>query len=150
MMIQKRKQELLPHEVFALLENTKNVTERVRILIDNESYSLKTILQLAFHPGIIMDLPEGAPPFKESKIPDGMQNMSMRKQVEILPRLLVSNTRITKMKKEMLFVRFLEEISLQDANIVIAAKDKKLTTLFPLVTLSLVRKAFPKILPTEV
>jgi len=148
-MIQQRqeKHERLPHEVFALLETTKKVAERVSILQDNTSYSIKTILQAAFQANIIFDLPEGAPPYTVSAIPAGMQRSSLKKQIEILPRFLIGYDRIPKMKKEMLFIRLLEDVDAKDAEILIAMKDKTLTKLYPLLTIALVRKAFPILLP---
>jgi hypothetical protein len=141
------KYEKLPHEVFALLETTKKISERISILQDNASYSIKTILQASFQENIIFDLPEGAPPYTASTIPAGMQRSSLKKQVEMLPRLLVGYDRIDKMKKEMLFIRLLEDVDAKDAEILIAMKDKKLTKLYPLVTVGLVRKSFPTLLP---
>lgn len=146
-MIRKQQQDKNPYEVFALLENTKKIDERVKILQDNASYVLKTILQAAFHPNIIFDIPEGAPPYKMSEIPAGMQRASLKKQVDILPRLVVGNDRIPKMKKEMMFIRILEDTDPKDAEIIVAMKDKKLQVLYPLVTAALVKKAFPTLLP---
>lgn len=146
-MIKRKKQETFPHEIIAMLENTKSLAERVKIFQDNETYALKTLLQLAFHPGIKLLIPEGAPPYAPSPIPNGMQYMSLKKQLDILPRLCRPQPTITPVKREMIFIRLLESIAPKDAEILIAAKDKVLHKLYPLCTRNLVMKAFPQLLP---
>ena len=148
-MINRRHIELLPYEILASLENTKSLAERVKIFQDNATYELKTLLQLAFHPGIKLLLPEGSPPYTPSPIPNGLQYMSLKKQLDILPRLCREQANISPIKREMLFIRILESISAKDAEILCAAKEKTLHKLYPLCTKNLVVKSFPTLLPNS-
>lgn len=140
----------LPHEVFQLLEDTTKAADRVKILQDNESFGLKTVLQGAFHPGIVFDLPEGTPPFTPDPGPPGLQPVPFGKAVTALARCVIdknSANKIIRFKKEKTFIGLLESVHPKDAEILIAVKDKKLHKLYALVTANLVRKAFPNLIP---
>jgi hypothetical protein len=143
----RRMHEKLPHEVFELLEKTAKLNERIDTLKNNNSYVIELLLQLAFIPGVKFDLPEGAPPFKADESPAGLQPTPLKKQIDILRRLLISNPNLPRLKKEMLFIKLLENSHVKDAEIIIAVKDQKLSELYPLLTVSLVKQAFPNLLP---
>ena len=142
-MIKRRTIVLFPHEVFESLEQSKNKQERVDILKNGSSLALKLILQCAFNDGIVFDLPEGAPPYKEDRSPAGLQATPLKQAIQMLPRLVRTNTRIDRFRKEKLFIQLIENVHAKDAAIIIAAKDKKLHKLYPLVTKSLMLEAFP-------
>jgi hypothetical protein len=145
----------LPHEVFDLLEHTKKVDERVKILQDNGTGEIQTILQGAFHPNVIFDLPAGAPAYKADGGPAGQQQTPLHKHIPNLLKCvrgkggLDENDRYTRLRRENIFLRLLEIAHEKDAEILIAMKDKKLSKLYPSLTASLVRKAFPTILPDK-
>ncbi len=144
-MIAKPKTNLLPHEIFEKVSLAKTPAERAKILQENESFSLKTILQGNFDPKIKIDLPEGAPPYRKDQAPAGLQMTRIDNAIKMLGNLVVGN-RLPKIRKEMLFVQLLESLHEQDAEIIIAMKDKTLTDLFPALTIKLVEKAFPNLI----
>jgi len=135
----------LPHEVFEQLEKTTSIEERIDILRNNCTQAIQMVFQAAFKPELYLDLPEGAPPYKPDDNPPGLQQSPLKQQIQILPSLLKRNTRISNIRKETLFIRLLETSHYKDALIFIAMKDKKLTELYPLLTESLVRAAFPNL-----
>ena len=134
-----------PFEIFESVQSADKQADRVRILQDNESYELKTILQAAFRSDIKFDLPLGAPPYTPSANPAGVNFAPLKKQVNTLPLLLVGNDTYNKIKKEMAFIRLLESVHASDAEIFVAMKDKKLHKKYSLLTVSLVKKAFPNL-----
>jgi hypothetical protein len=134
-----------PFEIFESVQGADKVADRVRILQENESYELKTILQAAFHLDIKFDLPIGSPPYTPSPNPAGVRFSPLRKQIDVLPRLLVGNNTYDKIKKEMTFIKLLENVHASDAEILIAMKDKKLHKKYTLLTASVVKKAFPNL-----
>jgi hypothetical protein len=142
----RRTHERLPHEVFEQLEHTTGVDERVAILRDNLTQAVQMVLQAAFKPDLQLDLPEGAPPYNPDGNPPGLQPSPLKQQIQVLPSLLKRNTRISPIRKETLFIRLIEGAHAKDALILIAAKDKKLSELYPLLTESLVRTAFPNLI----
>jgi hypothetical protein len=134
-----------PFEIFERVQSADKAAERILILQENESYELKTILQAAFRSDIKFDLPPGAPPYTPSSNPAGVNFSPLRKQVDTLVRLLVGNNTYNRFKKEMVFIKLLENIHSSDAEILIAMKDKKLTKKYSLLTSSLIKKAFPNL-----
>lgn len=145
----------LPHEVFDLLEQTKKIEDRVRILQENNTFEIQTILQGAFHPGVVFDLPEGAPPYTPDKAAAGCQPTPLHKQLVHLVNCVKGKGKFdeadkyTRIRRETQFIKILEIAYEKDAEILIAMKDKKLHKLYPSLTASLVRKAFPSILPAK-
>lgn len=142
----RRMHDRLPHEVFELLEKTTSLDERVEVLRNNFTQPVQMILQAAFKPDLHLDLPEGAPPYNPDPNPAGLQPSPLKQQIQILPSLLKRNDRLSSIRKETLFIRLIEAAHAKDAIIIIAAKDKKLSELYPLLTESLVRNAFPNLI----
>ena len=145
----------LPHEVFDLVQQATNVNERVRILQENNTFEIQTILQGGYHPGVIFDLPEGAPPYTPDTAVPGLQPTPLHKQIGFLVNCVKGKGRFdekdryTRMRREAQFIKILEIAYSKDAEILIAMKDKKLHKLYPSLTASVVRKAFPNILPSK-
>ena len=75
--------------------------------------------------------------------PFGHATTALKQAIQMLPRLVQTNTRIDRFRKEKLFIQLIENVHAKDAAIIIAAKDKKLHKLYPLVTKSLMLEAFP-------
>ena len=92
-----------PFEIFESVQGADKAAERVRILQENESYELKTILQVAFRVDIKFDLPPGAPPYTPSPNPAGVRFSPLRKQIDVLPRLVVGSNNYDRIKKEMVW-----------------------------------------------
>jgi hypothetical protein len=134
-----------PFEIFEKVQAAGKSADRILILQQNESYELKTILQAAFRSDIKFDLPLGAPPYTPSPNPAGVNYSPLRKQIDVLVRLLVGNNTYNKVKKESAFIKLLENVHALDAEILIAMKDKQLHKKYPVLTSSLVKKAFPNL-----
>lgn len=143
----------LPHEVFDMLEKTSKLEDRVKILQEHGSGEIQTILQGAFHPTVEFDLPAGAPPYTPDPSPAGLQPTPLHKQIPFLLNCVKGKGRFdendpfVKVKRESTFIKILEIAHAKDAEILIAMKDKKLSKLYPSLNLSLVRKAFPELIP---
>ena len=146
----KRNHEKLPHEVFEMLEKTSSLDERIAVLKNNTTYCIELLLQLAFIPGVKFDLPEGAPPYRVDDNPPGLQASPLKKQIDMLRRFLISNKELDRLRKETLYIRLLENVHAKDAEIIIATKDQKLSELYPLLNVSLIKKALPHLLPAHV
>ena len=57
---------------------------------------------------------------------------------------MVMDTNMVQWKREKIFTDFLKSINPQDAELVIAMKDKDLTSVFPTINKELAQEAFPK------
>jgi hypothetical protein len=149
----RRYRERLPHEVFEKLEDLNKIADRVDLLKENGSFAVKTILKGAFDPNIIFDLPDGAPVYKPDAGPAGHQLSPLGKNIRRIAKCLVdqpnanANAKYSKLKKEVIFLGLLEIAHAKDAKILIAMKDKKLNKLYSSLRPSLIRKAFPGLIP---
>ena len=133
-------------EILQQCNDAPSKAERVRVLQANNVRPLRNVLALAFDKNIVLDLPEGAPPFKrDEREPVGMSSASLYSASRRLARCAVQDP-LPKSRKEMVFVQILEGIHWQEADLVVAAKDKDINKLYPNVTREIVRKAFPNLL----
>lgn len=133
-------------EILDEVNKAPSKAERIRLLQQYNVRPLRTILAMAFDKNIELDLPDGAPPFKrDEREPVGLSSASLYTESRRLARTAKSDP-LPKMRKEMLFVQILEGIHWQEADLVIAAKDKQLEKLYKNITREVVRKAFPNLL----
>ena len=118
-------------------------------------YSLRTckditplvaILQYTFHPDIKSLLPKGSPPYKENQYMDQHSNLYHEFRKMYIFMHLPNSTAMPNLKREQLFIAFLENIDKEDAKLILAMKDKKKP--YPNITYELVYHAFPNVLPT--
>ena len=143
------------NNLFDILEfasKAKTKQERADILKANESFALKSVLQLAYNPNVVAALPEGAPPYKKV---DPVQNDYHRGFIYAESRkfgYLVDQPgqNLTGAKRENIFITILETLPGEEAEMLIAAKDKKLHKLYKGITADVVKLAFPDILPDSV
>lgn len=118
----------------------KSVNERVERLQKNGIPVVKQILKYAFDPAIEFDLPDGAPPYKPCEYLDQEGRLySEARKLYLFTK--DGNPSLKKMKREMLFIQFIEGIDKDDAVLIVAMKDKKLP--FKGITADIVKKAFP-------
>ena len=133
---------LLPHEVLEKIQKAKSEPTRLKALQANDSFALKTILQVNFREDLIFQLPEGPPPYTPDEGVAGEQLSPINKAIRQLQHC-VSTSKVPQWKKEQLFIRLLETVHAEDAKVLIAMKDKKLTEVYPNLTKKLVQKAYP-------
>lgn len=124
----------------------KTVNDKVALLQQNISDPVLIILKYAFDPSIKFILPDGAPPYKPCEFLDqeGRLYTELRRLYLFIEG---GNPSLTKVKREYLFIQLLESIDKQDAELLVAVKDKKLP--YKGLTASVVKKAFPGLLPDE-
>jgi hypothetical protein len=84
-------------------------------------------------------LPDGDPPYKKSSEPLGMTPANFIQ--EIRKFYLFVRRDLSALKREQLFIQILEGVHPDEAKILIAVKDQKLTTLYPNITRKVVADA---------
>ena len=129
-----------PSELFAELAVVPDAATYLRE--NGKNFGVMTVLQLAFDPKISLELPEGEPPYRADPNPPDRTLKRFDSAVRDLGRC-ARGVRLGPGVKEKIFIGILESCSQKDAEIIIAAKDKKLTELYPIVTRNLVIAAFP-------
>lgn len=112
---------------------------KVDILRMNDSQPLRSVLVHALDPNIKWMLPEGAPPYTPNEALD--QHNRLYQEARKFYIFCDPNLNLPKVKREMLFIEFLESIDPDDAKLMIAVKDKKIP--FKGINTKLVNEAFP-------
>ncbi len=126
------------------LAKIKTAKAKKEYLIENESRQLKTFLKGAFDKSLEFNLPAGKPPYtpnKESKAGFGSVSSEFRffakgYEGDILKPVV----------REGKFIKVLESVSPEEAELIVMMKDKKLVGKYKGVTLKLVSDAFPTLI----
>jgi hypothetical protein len=139
---------LMPHEVFTNAQKIEDRDQRIVYMKKNAYRQVKTLLQLAYNDNIKLDFPEGAPPYRENE-ETRFPIASIKNVFRNIGNCTVQS-KYAKLRKERWFITMLEALSAEDAKILIAAKDGKLSTFankkYSKITKSLVRDTFPELL----
>lgn len=143
---------LLVSEMLDLVEKAESIEQKKAILLQNKSsHALLYMLALNYDPNVVFRVPEGTPPFKrETGKPIGYHQTSIQNELKRFYIWASPDVQLPKLKKESLFMEMLEGMHYTEADIICAAKDGKLTTIYKSVTEDLVRETFPKLLPPKV
>jgi hypothetical protein len=118
--------------------------ERAVALATNDYDAIKAVLVHMFHPDIKFLLPEGEPPYKKSQFEDPGRLYTEFKKFYLFCN--GGHEGIKQNKREQLFVQLLESVDPDEAELLIAMKEKK--SPFKNITPALVKEAFPGLLPT--
>lgn len=141
---------MLVSEIFEKVCKGKNKKERIRLLQENQNQAVFAVLQINFNPTYKMLLPEGTPPFKkEQDKPIGYQQTNILNELRRFYIWLDSSQNIPALKRETLFIEMLEGLHISEANLLCAAKDKKLGSIYKQITEVVAREAFPNIFPPK-
>jgi hypothetical protein len=100
---------------------------------------LRILFEYAFLPEKKMILPEGEPPYKPADEPLGMTPTNLFSEMKKL--YIFCRADLTPLKRESLFISFIEGLKKEEASIIIAAKDQTLHKLYPKITRKLVSDA---------
>lgn len=112
-------------EILRKVSNLELKSERQEFLRKHDSVPLRIVLKCIYDPEIEFDLPEGAPPYKESEYIDD-QNQLYKEARKI--KIFIKGGAypdLHPIKRETLFIRLLETVSKDDAKLLIEMKDKK-------------------------
>lgn len=133
-------------EILKIVSEQKNTEDKVRKLQELNTPVLQQILKYALDPFIIWKLPEGQPPYNPSPY-DDTQGMLYQEARRMYLFIEGGNDNLTPLRREQLFISFLESIDKEDAKLIIAAKDKKIP--YKGITAKLVNAAFPGLISQE-
>ena len=135
-------------ETFEVIGKAKTREEKRDLLKQRENFATKAILQLNFHPEVKWLLPPGSPPYTPSTEGD-MTSNSLHYEVKKLDYYTDpsphSLDELPMLRRESMFVGLLERLDPQDAILLIAIKDKKLS--YKGLTYKLVKDTWPDLLP---
>jgi hypothetical protein len=113
--------------------------------------ALKTFVELMWHPAINWELPAGSPPYTPTSAHVDQAPSSLFKTFKNLHRFLTGGSGFLhdKTRRERFFVVTLESLSMGEAELLIAIKDRDLSK-FPNVSINTFIEEFPYLLPADV
>lgn len=132
------------HEILDEADKQPDVQARAEVLKKNSSKQLKLILDYTFNKNLHFDLPHGDPP---PYTPSGGMDLehAMYQEADRFYVLLKGGqSRLTRARKEEMFMRMLETVHPKDVPVLVGIKDKKLPQAN--VTREVVQAAFPTLI----
>ncbi len=133
--------------VAEILEECSKIDKRygrLTFLQQNSSQALKAVLGFCFDPKIKWLLPEGDPPYEPNKKSTDSQNVLLADHRKL--HIFVESVEykdLRDIKREQLFIQFLEELDPDDARLMLSIKNKKMP--YKGITSALVKDAFPNL-----
>jgi hypothetical protein len=130
-------------EILQEVEAVKSKAEKQNVLRQYDTPLLRTIMRLNFDPMLVMDLPEGEPPYNKDKDkPMGYQETNLQVEFKRFYIWLTPQQNLPRMKKEALFIGLLESLHWTEAEVMVLAKDRLLQTKYKSLTEDLIRSVY--------
>lgn len=130
-------------EILQEVEAVKSKEEKQNVLRQHDTPLLRTIMRLNFDPMLVMDLPEGEPPYNKDKDkPMGYQETNLQVEFKRFYIWLTPQPNLPRMKKEALFIGLLESLHWTEAEVMVLAKDRQLQTKYKSLTEDLIRSVY--------
>jgi len=130
-------------EVLQNLGKIKSKKDKVSYLKENNTPALRQIIKSSFDPKIKWALPYGEVPYVINEAPEGTEHSVLSYEVRRLYHFIESgNSKISQNKREIMFVQMLEGLHPDEADVLIAAKDKILHQKYKGLSINVVKEAF--------
>jgi len=136
--------KLLISEILQKASNAKTKVEKIKILRENNSQTLRSLFIWNFDESVVSLLPEGEVPFTPNPAPVGTQHTRLETEGRKLFYFVKGGSDIPALRREAMFIQLLEGLHPEEANVVVLVKDKKLQDKYR-ITKSVVSEAFPQI-----
>ena len=134
---------LLYSEILAKVHKAKTKEQKVHILKTNDSEGLRMVIKSSFDPKIEWSMPKGEVPYKANDVPMGTEHTVLAMESKKLWHFIKgADNQTPQHKKETMFIQVLENLSEEEANLLINIKDKKLNKIYKGLTANLVKEAF--------
>ena len=134
---------LLYSEILDKVHKAKTKDQKVLILKQNDSEGLRMVLKSSFDPKIEWVMPEGEVPFRANDVPMGTEHTVLAMEAKKLWHFIKGADKTTPQhKKETMFIQMLEGLHESEAELLIAAKDKKVHQMYKGLSTNVVKQAF--------
>jgi len=136
---------LLISEILQKVSNAKTKAEKIKILQDNNTQTLRSILIWNFDETVESLLPEGEVPYTPNEAPVGTEHTLLEQESRRFYYFVANGrTTISQMKREQMSIQMLEGLHKSEAEVLVLVKDKKLGKRYK-ITRACVEEAFPQI-----
>jgi hypothetical protein len=133
------------NEILDLLHEQKTDEDKVKVLKQYETDSLKSLLIWNYDDTVVSLLPEGEVPYRPNENPLGTDHSSLRRDYRNLYNFVKGgNDSLSKIRRETIFIQILESLHPLEADILVLVKDKNLENKYD-ITFDIVKEAYPDI-----
>lgn len=111
---------------------------------------MRDFIQSIYHPAVVLDLPDGTPPYKTEFLDYNMAPMQLRQAFSRIPYFVKGHSRYIKnpIKREQVFIQTLEGMYREDAELFIMIKEKKFNARrYKTINEAIFREALPNFFP---
>ena len=130
-------------EILTQVSKIKTKKEKVQFLRQYQTDALRMICKSSFDPKIVWELPEGDVPYTPNDAPEGTEHTSLQQEARKLYHFIRGgNPGMTQNKREMMFVQMLEALQSDEAELLVAAKNKTLHRKYKGLSDNVVKEAF--------
>ena len=134
---------LLFSEILDKVHKAKTKTQKINILREHNTESLRMIIKASFDPKIEWAVPEGNVPFKRNEAPAGTEHTVLAYECRKLWHFIKgADNQTAQFKKETMFIQMLEGLNENEADVLVAAKDKRLHQVYKGLSEPVVIEAF--------
>ena len=134
---------LLFSEILDKVHKAKTKSQKVAILRQHNTDSLRMLLKASFDPTKIWVMPEGEVPYTPNEAPAGTEHTVLAQEAKKLWRFIKGADNVTKQhQKENMFFQMLEGLHESEAKLLIAAKDKRIHQVYKGLSTNVVKEAF--------
>jgi hypothetical protein len=133
------------HEILEEVSKQRSAAKKVEVLQKYRNDGLVSILIWNFDETVLSMLPEGEVPFNKNEVPIGTDHTSLRKEFRNLYHFVKGgNDKLSKTRRESMFIQMLEGLHPDEAEIICLVKDKALASKYK-ITKQNVSEAYPDI-----
>jgi hypothetical protein len=130
-------------EVLKKVHNAKTKDKKIEVLKKYDCEPLRMVIKSSFDPKIEWNIPEGEVPYKVNEAEEGTEHTVLRREARKLYRFIKGgDTTIPGFRRENMFIQMLEGLHKSEAELIIAAKDKKLHQVYKGLSATVVKEAF--------
>ena len=134
---------MLFSELLDKVHKAKTKEQKVQILRENNTDSLRKFLKAAFDPKLKWIFPEGEVPYTPNEAPAGTEHTVLATEARKLWHFIEGADNVTKQhQKENMFFQMLEGLHESEAKLLVMAKDKKLHQHYKGLSSNVVKEAF--------
>ena len=130
-------------EILDKVSKLKTKKEKIEHLQQYNTDSLRMVIKASFDPKVKWALPFGEVPYRPNDAPEGTEHSMLSYEARKLYHFIEGGDNlISQNKRESLFVQMLEGLHPDEADVIVAAKDKILHQKYKGLSANVVREAF--------
>ena len=137
--------KLLISEVLQKVSNAKTKAEKIQLLQQYNTDTLRSILIWNFDESVVTLVPDGDVPYNPNEAPAGTEHTNLEHESRLFHHFIKGgNDTLSQIRREQMFIQLLEGLHKDDAQVLCMVKDKQLGKRYK-VTRNVVAEAFPQI-----